>query len=202
MEKQTVDTYEFTRAGLQLQGRAKLAQFTRFAAGLPPQDAEAQWELAGSFDTVGQQFLDLQVMAVPLVQCQRCMATMPYPLQLRSRLLVVQTEAELDVENPDASPDEWIEPVLASKHLDVLALVEDDLFLVYRMCPYQQCAVQAPSHEDDKAVEPSRSRYCVRTRKIDLLRLTGPRFTWHPSIGVWLFSKIKRVRRDAICAVL
>jgi len=157
VEKQTVDTYEFTRAGLQLQGRAKLAQFTRFAAGLPPQDAEAQWELAGSCDTVGQQFLDLQVMAVPLVQCQRCMATMPYPLQLRSRLLVVQTEAELDVEDdPDASPDEWIEPVLASKHLDVLALVEDELILGLPYVPmHQQCAVQAPSHEDDKAVEPS-----------------------------------------------
>lgn len=155
MEKQTVDTYELASAERQVQGQALLAQFSRFVADLPPQTNTVQWVLTGSSNALGQQVLDLQVSTVAQVHCQRCMAIMSYPLELRSRLHVVQTEAELDVEDdPDASPDEWIEPVLASAHLDVLSLVEDELILGLPYVPvHEHCVVEASSHDD--SAEPS-----------------------------------------------
>ncbi|HLR77990.1 MAG TPA: YceD family protein [Burkholderiaceae bacterium] len=157
MDTQFIDTYKLTRTGLQVQGQAPMAQFSRFIAELPAQSDMVRWVIKGSSDVVGQQFLDLKVSAVPLVQCQRCMAVMPYPLELRSRLLVVQTEAELDVEDdPDASPDDWIEPVLASTHLDVLELVEDELILGLPYVPmHEHCATEVSSGENDEAVKPS-----------------------------------------------
>lgn len=157
VDKPFIDTYELTRARLTIQGSTTLVQFSRFAAGLPPQpDEDVEWVLTGSRDSLGQQFLDVHVKARPVVQCQRCMAPMPYPLDLSGRLQVVETEAELDVEDdPEASPDEWIEPVLASTHLDVLALVEDELILGLPYVPmHEHCstealerAKQSPGHE-------------------------------------------------------
>src|SRR5690625_6924252 len=80
-----------------------------------------------------------------MVQCQRCMGHMAYQLDLVGRLQVVETEAELDVEDdPEASPDDWVEPVLASVRLDVLALVEDELILGLPYVPmHEHCSTEA-----------------------------------------------------------
>lgn len=163
MGKHFIDTSELTRSGQQVQGQAPLAQFRRFAVNLPPQpDGVVKWSVAGAQNPLGQQFLDVRVAATPVVQCQRCMGEMPYPLDVSSRLQVVETEAELDAEDdPEASPEEWIEPVLASTHLDVLALVEDELILGLPYVPmHESCSTealekarQAGSH--DEPAEPS-----------------------------------------------
>lgn len=159
VNKTHIDTYELTRSSQTVRGSAALAQFSRFTEGLPPQpDSNVEWALAGTRNSLGQQFLDVRVKAEPVVQCQRCMAPMPYPLDLSGRLLVVETEAELDVEDdPDASPDEWVEPVLASTHLDVLALVEDELILGLPYVPmHEQCSTDAPGNAPDhEESEPS-----------------------------------------------
>lgn len=163
VDKTLVDTYELTRSGLTVQGSTALTQFSRFAVGLPPQpDDTVEWALAGSRNSLGQQFLDVRVKATPVVQCQRCMAPMPYPLDLGGRLQVVETEAELDVDDdPEASPDEWIEPVLASTHLDVLALVEDELILGLPYVPmHEHCTTEAlertqQSPDHDAPAKPS-----------------------------------------------
>lgn len=146
MGKHLVDTYALARSGEKIQGQAPLQQFSRFTEGLPPQpDSTVEWAVSGSRDTTGQQFLDVRVSAVPVVQCQRCMAAMPYPLELSSRLQVVETEAELDAkDDPEASPDEWNEPVLASTHLDVLVLIEDELILGLPYVPmHEHCSTEA-----------------------------------------------------------
>lgn len=162
MDKHFVDTFELTRSEHPLQGRTPLVQFGRFAAGLPPQpDDDVEWVVAGSRDSLGRQFLDVRVTATPVVQCQRCMASMPYPLETSSRLQVVETEAELDAEDdPEALPDEWIDPVLASTRLDVLELIEDELILGLPYVPmHEQCSTkaleQAQQHEHDKSADPS-----------------------------------------------
>lgn len=163
VEKALIDTYELTRSGQAVQGSAALAQFSRFIDGLPPQpDETVEWVLTGTRNSLGQQFLDIHVKARPVVQCQRCMAPMPYPLDLNGRLQVVETEADLDVEDdPDTSPDEWVEPILASTHLDVLALVEDELILGLPYVPmHEQCSTEAleragQSQDGDAPAKPS-----------------------------------------------
>lgn len=164
MGKHFVDTYELTRSEHPIQGQTLLSNFSRFTADLPPQadGSRAEWSVTGTRNPLGQQFLDVRVTATPIVQCQRCMGNLSYPLDVSSRLQVLETEAELDAEDdPDASPDEWVEPVLASTHLDVLALVEDELILGLPYVPmHETCSTEAldeaqPSHDYDEPAEPS-----------------------------------------------
>ncbi len=163
MDKQFVDTYELTRSGLQVQGQTPLVQFSRFLANLPPQsDDVVDWAVAGVRNNLDQAFLDIRVKAAPTVQCQRCMGAMSYPLDVSSRLQVVETQHELDAEDdPEASPDEWIEPVLASTHLDVLELIEDELILGLPYVPmHENCSTDAleqarQSPDTDEHADPS-----------------------------------------------
>ena len=163
MAKLFVDTYELTRSEKPVQGQPPLHEFSRFAADLPPQsDGSAECSVTGTRNALGQQFLDVRVTATPIVQCQRCMGELSYSLDVSSRLHVVETEAELDAEDdPEASPDEWVEPVLASTHLDVLALIEDELILGLPYVPmHEKCSTEAlaqaqPSHDYDEPAEPS-----------------------------------------------
>lgn len=146
MDKRFIDTDTLSRLGREVRGETALSCFERLVADLPPQaDSSAQWSVTGSQDALGQQFLDVHVRAAPVVQCQRCMGMMAYPVDSASRLLVVQSEDELDVEDdPDSAPEEWIEPVLASRRLDVLTLVEDELILALPYIPtHDQCATEA-----------------------------------------------------------
>lgn len=89
------------------------------------------------------------------------MGVLPYPVDSTSRLQVVESEAELDqADDPDAAPDEWIEPVLASTHLDVLALVEDELILalpyvpMHDSCPMGGHQASGGGAEDDPDPDP------------------------------------------------
>jgi len=161
--RQFVDTYELTRLGQQVQGRTPLVQFSRFLAGLPAQkDGDVVWSVSGVHDAPGRRFLDVRAQAKPIVQCQRCMGDMLYDLDVSSRLQVVETEAELNIDDdPESSPDDWIEPVLASRRLDVLAVVEDELVLGLPYVPmHESCSTDAleqaqQPHEDDEPVTPS-----------------------------------------------
>lgn len=163
VDRQYVDTYELTRLGQQIQGQSQLVQFSRFLAGLPTQTAGVvDWTLSGMQDAQGQRFLNVRAQARPVVQCQRCMGDMSYDLDVSSQLHVVETEAELDIDDdPESSPDDWIEPVLASRRLDVLAVIEDELILGLPYVPmHESCSTdgleqaQKP-HEDDEPVAPS-----------------------------------------------
>lgn len=163
MNKQFVDTYELTRSEQSIQGQAPLRQFSRFTANLPPQsDGNVEWTITGGRNATEQQFLDLHVVATPIVQCQRCMGNMPYPLNVSSRLQLVKTEAELDVEDdPEASPDEWIEPILASTNLDVLALVEDELILGLPYVPMHENCSTEELEQSQQMPEPEPSPFAV-----------------------------------------
>lgn len=119
----------------------------------------ADWSVTGVRDALGQQFLDVRVKARPVVQCQRCMGTMPYTLDSSSRLQVVDTEAELDADiDPEVAPDEWMEPVLASTHLDVLELIEDELILGLPYVPmHEQCSTEALDRVQQERGEPDQA---------------------------------------------
>lgn len=127
-----IDTAELTRLGQTVDGQVALTHFKRLGAGLPAQGNNmVKWSVRGLQDVTGQQALEIHVRAEVMVECQRCMQDMAYPVDSTSVLQVVQTEAELDEleDQQDSDPDTWIEPVLASSRLDVLELVEDELIL-------------------------------------------------------------------------
>ncbi|OWT53575.1 YceD family protein [Candidimonas nitroreducens] len=146
-----IDTYELTRLGQRLEGRVPLRRFARLLEGLPAQgDAQADWSLRGEQDALGRRFLHLHVAAGIVLECQRCLSPFVWPLDASSTLEVVASAAQLD----DGGGDEGAEPVeriVASRRLDVLALVEDELILAVPYVPKHEQCPDAPKPSGDGA---------------------------------------------------
>lgn len=140
VDQRFIDTGEFTRLGRQLQGQVELQSLSRLVSDLPEQGgAKASWDVRGLQDAAGQAMLEVRVTATPILECQRCVQPMAWPVDAYSRLLVVDSEEGLEARDDLAeSPDDWVEPVLASARLDVLELVEDELILALPAIPLHE----------------------------------------------------------------
>ncbi|HWL29720.1 MAG TPA: DUF177 domain-containing protein [Burkholderiaceae bacterium] len=125
------DTFELTRLAQTIQGRTPIKQFERLVQDLPEQaDTFVTWSIKGEVDVRGRLFLRVRVRATPILECQRCLGPMEWPVDADNRLQVVTSEAALDDENVlDGDPDALVERVVGSKRMDVLALVEDEIIL-------------------------------------------------------------------------
>lgn len=157
-----VDSSELTRLGQTVCGQAALSHFKRLTKGLPAQGENvAEWSVRGMEDVTGQQALEVHVRANVVLQCQRCMQNMTHPVDSTSVLQVVQSESEIDAleDQQDSDPDTWIEPVLASRRLNLLELVEDELILSVPYVPkHATCshdaAPQSPADDEPAAKSP------------------------------------------------
>ncbi|CAM5780137.1 YceD family protein [Castellaniella caeni] len=150
-----IDAMEFARAGQVLEGTAVASTFVRLCEGLPqPQDAQVSWRLAGRCDAgTGQLWLDVQAQGRVRVVCQRCIEPFGLDLQVDNTLGLVRNTAELEAMEAleTAADDAGPEYLVAERHLDVLALIEDELILVL---PYAPRHAVCPEPSD----EPSPSR--------------------------------------------
>jgi uncharacterized protein len=144
---QFIDTAEFTRQGMQLEGSAPLGQFARLTEGLPEQDVAGQvsWALEGVTDSVGRRFLSLTAQAEPRVQCQRCLGLFNWPLNVKNRVQVVFRESDLDRDDDPEAP----ECIVGSARFDVPGFVEDELILALPYVPrHSVCPNQADTGSD------------------------------------------------------
>jgi len=140
----------------ELPGKAPLGGFARLLAGLPGQaERMVDWRLAGETDSLGQRYLTLRAQAVVTLECQRCLGLFDLPLLAESRLLLAETEAEIEAEDTMLEDDpDTPDRVLGSSHFDVLSLVEDELILVlpyvpkHEVCPSLPKALEAPEGSD------------------------------------------------------
>lgn len=142
-----VDTFELTRLGLEISGQTPLLHLERLIDDLPEQgDGLAEWSMRGEKDSLGRCFLHLRVKASPVLECQRCLAPLAWPIDVENRLQVVNTEAALedDAVIDDDKPDDFIERIVGSRRLDVLALVEDEIILSVPYVPKHDVCPSVP----------------------------------------------------------
>lgn len=163
---QYLDTFELTRSGLEVHGRTPLIHFQRLMSDLPEQpDTTAEWWVKGEKNALGQYYLDVRVNAAPVLECQRCLAPMTWPVDLHSRLQVVNSEADLDAGLTDGDSvgdddtEDSVERIVGSRRLDASALIEDEIILSlpyvpkHDVCPAaaQGAAAQEPDADEDHA---------------------------------------------------
>jgi len=154
---QYVDTYELARSGAEISGSVSLLRFGRLLAGLPEQaDTPVDWSVKGMKNATGQVFLTVRVKALPLLECQRCLGPFAWPVDAQTRLQVVAESELRDDDSGDLDdPDDLIERIAASRRLDILALVEDEIILSLPYVPrHDVCPpASAPSPDDADAGE-------------------------------------------------
>lgn len=147
-----IDTFALARTGASRQGDVSLSGFERLLNDLPEQveGSRVTWEVVGTSDSSGRLFMRLQVQAVMAMVCQRCMEPFDYPVQVDTKLEVVQSESELTDENDTdaALDDDTPDQIVGSHRFDILELVEDELIMAVPYVPRHDVCVALPSQDD------------------------------------------------------
>lgn len=149
-----VNSLEFAREGGRRAGEVPVAALDRLADALVDTTGTLAWDLLGLRDADGESWLVLRVAGVLNLRCQRCLGSLPFPVAIERRLLLVPPGApwpEDELEDP--SVDDGSDAIEADRELAVLALVEEEVLLALPIAPrHESCE---PPRAVVKEQEPS-----------------------------------------------
>jgi uncharacterized protein len=157
-----IDGFEFASAGAAQQGRMPLSGFPRLQDQLASNAGEVEYAIEGVLDERGRPSLRLRVRGNLPLRCQRCLESLPFEVDESQLLVLAATQAEIDADPAEASaPDR----VLATKHMAVRDLVEDQLILALPYAPrHARCAAAGEKGEEGKVSPFADLRSLLRSR--------------------------------------
>jgi len=121
-----IDGFEFAASGLRQAGRLRVSALARLHDRLASRDGELDYEVAGVRDGQGRAGLRIRAGGVLQIVCPRCMQEMRHPVSIDETVLLAESQGALDSQSLEADGPEWI---LASRNMDVVELLEDELIL-------------------------------------------------------------------------
>jgi uncharacterized protein len=138
-----IDTREFARLGLVLEGKLPVAGMSRLASALCDSEGELSYRLQGvprkREGTGDAPALDLEFEVTVRVPCQRCLEPLEVPLKARNQLKLIDKLPEWSADAAELDADDADE-IVHSQALDVAALIEDEVLLTLPWAPrHQQC---------------------------------------------------------------
>ena len=131
-EQALIDNLDFARNGRTLSGNAPLAGFERLQDSLLSSQGVVNYTLSGKIGVKGEPLLICSIDGKLVLQCQRCLEALEYPLHIESQLRLVQGATQFD-DLDDG--DEDADSIPVSAEMDVLALVEDEILLSLPISP-------------------------------------------------------------------
>lgn len=138
-EQALIDNLDFVRNGRVLSGKAPLDGFARLQDSLLSSQGVVNYTLSGKVGIRGEPLLICCIEGKLVLQCQRCLEALEYPLHIESQLRLVQGATQFDHLDDG---DEEADSIPASTEMDVLALVEDEILLSLPISPLhapEQC---------------------------------------------------------------
>ncbi len=128
-----IDGLQFARGAETLKGTLDPSRLPRLAE-MRCAITDLSYELRGRTDAEGRGWLQVLANGTLTLECQRCLGPLPFPLALRSELLLAESERDIETADDD------IDRVLAGKAMDVCQLIEDEVLLALPMAPrHEQC---------------------------------------------------------------
>lgn len=125
-EQLTIDTLEFARRGKCLEGQVAVSDMPRLQDLLLSRNGSLNYKLHGSINAEARPRLRLEVDGLLVMECQRCLGELEFPVNIAATLeLVMDEESLIPVEEEEDSVD----LVSAEPTMDVLAMVEDEVLL-------------------------------------------------------------------------
>lgn len=141
-----LDLYAMAEAGRELRGRVDLASLERLLPllGSPAGELQITLELGLSHD--GTRYLAGTIKGALTLQCQRCLESMEYPLDVRFQLGLVHSQEEMR-----KLPDRF-EPLLVSQEPTCIAdVISDEVLLTLPIVPVhtdmKQCQELATDYQ-------------------------------------------------------
>lgn len=148
-----IDSLEFARTEQTLHGNLPVPSLVRLQDSLHDALGQVEVIVRGGKDAQRRPIIRLDITGMLHLRCQRCLGRLDYPLQLGNSLLLV-SQAEADSGALDEIEADWI---VASRELDVAALVEDEIILSLPYAPRhaeEQCERGAARDRDGGAASP------------------------------------------------
>ena len=143
------DVFQFAREARVWKGVFPLLQMERLADVLGHRAGEVQVTLVGGVDDRGQSQLTLSLSAALVLQCQRCLRELPWPLAVQTCLRPVP--AGHPVEQEELLDDDH-DVIEVDGALDVQALAEDEILLALPlMARHEQCTPPQMREAADEA---------------------------------------------------
>lgn len=133
-----LDGVAFANGGAVAVGVVAVAALPRLAEGLADDSGRLDCRVTGSRDGDGNCWLALAVSGTLGLVCQRCLKRLAFPVEIRTRLLLVLPG--------QAWPDEELaedgfDAVAAEKEMALLSLIEDEVLLALPFAPmHEHCA--------------------------------------------------------------
>jgi uncharacterized protein len=151
-ERQFIDSLDFADNSRELHGIVALTELPRLQDKLvvsdddgfaPNHRDEINYSLRGFHDQNGRPMLEVKLDGLCNLQCQRCMQGLAYPLKLISWLLLVQ-----DWDESTTDEDDDTDSILIDNHLDVFALLEEEILLSLPFAPRHPAGTCRPEKEE------------------------------------------------------
>lgn len=155
-----IDSLAFAKAGSTAVGFIELATLPRLAESLADQQGRLACRVSGSLDAEGESWVTLEVSGSLALVCQRCLKNVAFPVDVRSRLLLVPAGRFW----PDEElAEDGYDVVAAEKEMDLSLLIEDELLLVLPIAPtHDICEAPIPLIEE---LEPSPFAVLAKLKK-------------------------------------
>ncbi len=155
-----LDGVAFANEGAVAAGVVAVAALPRLVEGLADDSGCLECRVTGSRDGDGKCWLALEVSGTLGLVCQRCLNRLAFPVEIRTRLLLVPPG--------QAWPDEELaedgfDAVAAEKEMALLSVIEDEVLLALPIAPmHETCATPVPVVEEH---EPSPFAVLAKLKK-------------------------------------
>jgi uncharacterized protein len=142
----TIDGLKFALERSRISGRLSLAALPRMAdSGCT--SADVAFTVSGGANAAGRPSLRLTAEGAAAMTCQRCLLALAVPIAVDAELELAESR-----EAAEAADDE-VDRVVASRSMDVAALVEDELLLALPMvAAHEDCGL--PQKDDGPRPSP------------------------------------------------
>jgi len=130
-----IDSLDFARNGKHLSGDVPIADLPRLLDALETPQGVLHYTVQGGVDKQGIHFLDVGVVGLCRLRCQRCLDGLDYPVRLDTRLLL-RDQPGLDALDDEAGiEEEEFDSILADTNLNVLDMLEEEILLSLPIAP-------------------------------------------------------------------
>jgi uncharacterized protein len=108
--------------------------------------ATIRYTVRGGANAEGHPCLAIEASGALRLACQRCLGALAFPVELSVELELAMSEREI------AAAEDEVDRVLATRAMDVAALVEDEILLVLPMAPvHERCAPETGQRDSGRA---------------------------------------------------
>ncbi len=143
-----IDSLDFVRnAGIH-HDKIPVLELVRLHDFLFDRKGEIAYRISGQLDKNHNPGLYLEIKGKIHLICQRCLDKLTHTVDVRTFLLLVKTEVELN----QIDEDDTLEAILATHDMDVLNLIEDEIILglpISSRHPDGKCKLHKPDSIDN-----------------------------------------------------